>query len=146
MSGHALQQGQAAQHLVGDVVAEQDAILAAGFGVEKAVETGDRFNLGARQLQFALQAVDGLRRDPALLFLHFAQYLQHIAGIVPVSGGDRVYVLLELRLRVGHDHSVSRKSDMMKGCYVRCGKSSDIVLCIRLAICYRPAMNPVRRG
>ncbi len=78
-----------AEHAVGDVVAEEDPVAAAGLHVQEAVEGRHAQDLGARQREARLDAVDRLRGDPAAGFLHLAQHLQQLVGIVPVARHGR---------------------------------------------------------
>ena len=71
----------AAEQTVGDVVAEQDAVLAHRLGVEEAVEAGHALHLGQRQAQAGGHLGQRRARQPAVL------RLQARAGSAPAHAG-----------------------------------------------------------
>ncbi len=89
VAAQAIEQREAPQHAVGDVVAEEDAVEPARPDREERIERRDAQDLGPWQVEACLDAVDRLRRDPAAFLLDFAQHLQQLVGIVPVPGHRR---------------------------------------------------------
>jgi hypothetical protein len=87
-------QGHAAQHAVGDVVAEQHAVAAHRPGVKKAVEAGHTFHVGQGQLQFAGDYTEQVPRQPAHLLLRLTQDLNQRMRVAPVAGEHLVQGLV----------------------------------------------------
>jgi hypothetical protein len=88
----ALAQRVAAGQLVGDVVAEQNAIAAARRLTEEAVEPDDALDLTARHAQRRRDRGDHRRRDVALGRHHVVQDRQELDRVAAVAGDDRVEV------------------------------------------------------
>ena len=70
-----LHQCLAAQQTVGDVVAEQNAVLPHGLSMEKAIEAGNAFHMRQRKVQPISDRFQTAARKPALIRLQFAQHL-----------------------------------------------------------------------
>jgi hypothetical protein len=81
----ALHQGHAAQHAVGDVVAEQHPVLAHRGQVQKAVEAGHALDIGHGAPGGLGNGHQGLAGQPALLRLQFSQDLHEGLGLVGVA-------------------------------------------------------------
>ena len=77
-------QGNAAQHAVGDVVAEQQAVTADRLGVQKAVEAGHATHLGQGQAQRLRYLAQGAGGQPAEFGLKLTQDLNELMGLVMV--------------------------------------------------------------
>ena len=75
----------AAEHAVGDVVAEQDAVAAHRPGMEEAVEAGHAFDLGQAQLKLFGKPCQHATRQPAFARLHLAQDLHQGVRIRAVA-------------------------------------------------------------
>jgi hypothetical protein len=72
---HVLEQRQAAQHAVGDVVREQDPIATARRVIKKRIELHDALDAGRLDAKPGGDGARGLRRNPPKLFLRLAQDL-----------------------------------------------------------------------
>jgi hypothetical protein len=78
-----------AEHLVGDIVAEQQPVFADRLGGKEGIKTGHAFHVHPRHIEMGGDAVDGLGRNGVTSILHFEQNLQKAGSIAAVPLKDR---------------------------------------------------------
>jgi hypothetical protein len=83
------QQIARAEHLVGDIVAEQDVVLPARLFMQECIELDDTANLGSGYIQCPGELVDGRSGNAVELMLNLAQVLQKVRALCLVSCADR---------------------------------------------------------
>jgi hypothetical protein len=79
----------AAEHAVGDVVAEQDSVLTHRLGVEETVEAGHALHMGQAQAQPGRDVGQRLARQPTVHCLQLAQDLHQRMWVAPMTPQQR---------------------------------------------------------
>ena len=74
-----------AQHLVGDVAAEQQPVFPDRAGGQEGIKTGHALHVDPWHAKMRGDAVDGLGRDGVAGILHLAQHLQQTRSIAPMA-------------------------------------------------------------
>ena len=92
----------AAEHAVGDVVAEQHAVGTHRLGVQEAVETGHAFDLGKAPAEPGGQLTEIVSRQPAVQRLQLAQHLHQRVRIATVARHQRLHIGQRQHRCVGH--------------------------------------------